>query len=78
MEVLPLSEQMKNGNYPVLNIGYCEKISLRRHCIDYCMQFAFPKETRARENSLFNKRRKVISGSPEILLEKAHYKVCFI
>lgn len=60
---------MKKGNNPVLDVGYCGKISLGRHYIDCYMQFGFPSETGVRQNSSFSKRRKVISGSPEILLK---------
>lgn len=59
MEVLPLAEQMKKGHYPVLDIGYCEKISLRGHYIDCYRQCAFPNETRVRWNSLFNERSNI-------------------
>lgn len=45
MGVLPPAEQMRKGNNPVLDIGYCGKISLRRHYIDFYMQFGFPSET---------------------------------
>lgn len=48
MGVLPPAEQMRKGNNPGLDIGYCGKISLRRHYIDFCMQFGFPSETGGR------------------------------